>query len=53
MSFDDIKNAIPNTDKVSIPFEQGDVFRQKIVSKLNELGVVSIPFEQGDVFRQK
>ena len=36
--------------KVSIPFEQGNVFRQKTAfQKL--LFLVSIPFEQGNVFR--
>ena len=38
---------------VSIPFEQGDVFRP--IKGVVSLGssVVSIPFEQGDVFRQR
>ena len=37
---------------VSIPFEQGDVFRRnKVLFHIEEL-VVSIPFEQGDVFRR-
>ena len=35
---------------VSIPFEQGDVFRQNLKLKQKHW-VVSIPFEQGDVFR--
>ena len=36
---------------VSIPFEQGDVFRRIIMAlTLRDLSV-SIPFEQGDVFR--
>ena len=42
-----------NDDKiVSIPFEQGDVFRQFIILKACREELVSIPFEQGDVFRQ-
>ena len=36
---------------VSIPFEQGDVFRPEKYLK-EWLEKVSIPFEQGDVFRQ-
>ena len=35
---------------VSIPFEQGDVFRQMQMCKMLKQRV-SIPFEQGDVFR--
>ena len=35
---------------VSIPFEQGDVFRRRCNQRCGELRV-SIPFEQGDVFR--
>ena len=51
MSFDkeDLKQELL-ASRVSIPFEQGDVFRPSY-----EIGyvriVVSIPFEQGDVFR--
>ena len=37
---------------VSIPFEQGDVFRPMIRSVATGVAAVSIPFEQGDVFRQ-
>ena len=37
---------------VSIPFEQGDVFRQNERWVKEMLKYVSIPFEQGDVFRQ-
>ena len=36
---------------VSIPFEQGDVFRLTHVGAPKEADAVSIPFEQGDVFR--
>ena len=36
---------------VSIPFEQGDVFRPLWQSIIKQLTTVSIPFEQGDVFR--
>ena len=38
--------------RVSIPFEQGDVFRHLKVELLSARESVSIPFEQGDVFRQ-
>ena len=37
---------------VSIPFEQGDVFRL-YDSSFTAYWIVSIPFEQGDVFRQE
>ena len=36
---------------VSIPFEQGDVFRLKLWAHIINGSYVSIPFEQGDVFR--
>ena len=36
---------------VSIPFEQGDVFRPYACGRTWEFLSVSIPFEQGDVFR--
>ena len=36
---------------VSIPFEQGDVFRRKLLKDVVLNLHVSIPFEQGDVFR--
>ena len=38
---------------VSIPFEQGDVFRHKLEDRKYPLNEVSIPFEQGDVFRHQ
>ena len=37
---------------VSIPFEQGDVFRRSMVLPVLTFITVSIPFEQGNVFRQ-
>ena len=37
--------------RVSIPFDQGDVFRQGKFIYIYEEDV-SIPFDQGDVFRQ-
>ena len=40
-----------NIMDVSIPFEQGDVFRLSCRDGLATDGCVSIPFEQGDVFR--
>ena len=36
---------------VSIPFEQGDVFRHSDKNRYVVAKKVSIPFEQGDVFR--
>ena len=53
MSFDKVlRNNSINLSYVSIPFEQGDVFRPAIVSSMLWTISVSIPFEQGDVFRQ-
>ena len=40
----------PANYQVSIPFEQGDVFRQNYAVNVPYF-TVSIPFEQGDVFR--
>ena len=37
-------------EEVSIPFEQGDAFRQTKLLQSSYFRV-SIPFEQGDVFR--
>ena len=54
MSFDVSDGAsLASNEIVSIPFEQGDVFRPTTngVSSVIDL-FVSIPFEQGDVFRQ-
>ena len=43
--------AIPPFILVSIPFDQGNVFRRDLtVTTINALGV-SIPFDQGNVFR--
>ena len=42
-----------NYPKVSIPFEQGDVFRPTATTASIESASVSIPFEQGDVFRRR
>ena len=36
---------------VSIPFDQGDVFRPNLAEAIKEADEVSIPFDQGDVFR--
>ena len=36
---------------VSIPFDQGDVFRRIRIILIINKKVVSIPFDQGDVFR--
>ena len=47
-----IQQGIERVRKVSIPFEQGDVFRRR-PSRLSSLLCVSIPFEQGDVFRRE
>ena len=44
-------NKLVNTI-VSIPFEQGDVFRRINGFRYGRISPVSIPFEQGDVFRQ-
>ena len=51
MSFDKAEDVNIGYFKVSIPFEQGDVFRQAIERRLDADVQVSIPFEQGDVFR--
>ena len=51
MSFDiEYYGTLSCNWRVSIPFEQGDVFRQAGLG-ITEGGWVSIPFEQGDVFR--
>ena len=36
---------------VSIPFEQGDVFRLSLDREVARASRVSIPFDQGNVFR--
>ena len=38
-------------EKVSIPLEQGSVFRRKDEEELAKMAQVSIPLEQGSVFR--
>ena len=54
MSFDDVIEFKPDPFMcVSIPFEQGDVFRPIGDLYVNFKIYVSIPFEQGDVFRLK
>ena len=37
--------------EVSIPFDQGDVFRHEVKEAIGNAKGVSIPFDQGDVFR--
>ena len=52
MSFDTVsKEELAKAYKVSIPFEQGDVFRPNKLKQIFFTFLVSIPFEQGDVFR--
>ena len=51
MSFDLNLGELGLTQAVSIPFEQGDVFRQTMYMYSLLKLKVSIPFEQGDVFR--
>ena len=52
MSFDRETSEVNWNQQVSIPFEQGDVFRPTTWLKRQSSRIVSIPFEQGDVFRQ-
>ena len=51
MSFDATTAVVGSVSTVSIPFEQGDVFRPMKVDAVKRINYVSIPFEQGDVFR--
>ena len=51
MSFDNRIEAKAKEVYVSIPFEQGNVFRHTSAAQLSTKKLVSIPFEQGDVFR--
>ena len=52
MSFDERHDLHVHYRRVSIPFDQGDVFRH-VSAAINEADeIVSIPFDQGDVFRQ-
>ena len=53
MSFDIKVGTTSETTNVSIPFEQGDVFRRLQMRQVRWQYLVSIPFEQGDVFRQE
>ena len=53
MSFDTTIFLKKDALTVSIPFEQGDVFRRDRQQTLAKGVTVSIPFEQGDVFRPK
>ena len=49
--FFDLNEDNFNPEVVSIPFEQGDVFRRNTKEHKEKIKSVSIPFEQGDVFR--
>ena len=51
MSFDDSIKGLVGLGSVSIPLEQGNVFRQTKNSSWYSVQV-SIPLEQGNVFRQ-
>ena len=54
MSFDLKQELLASREStVSIPFEQGDVFRREFRTAVFERNQVSIPFEQGDVFRHE
>ena len=54
MSFDvGTMGKVRNAYTVSIPLEQGSVFRRKLIVTGGWLYMVSIPLEQGSVFRQK
>ena len=53
MSFDIKVGTTSETTNVSIPFEQGDVFRRLQMRQVRWQYLVSIPFEQGDVFRHE
>ena len=52
MSFDlRSRVALANKTKVSIPLEQGNVFRPSQWNEEEQASIVSIPLEQGNVFR--
>ena len=52
MSFDDFVEMEVENESVSIPLEQGNVFRQNKYVQAGAFTVqVSIPLEQGNVFR--
>ncbi len=53
MSFDlNGKNMVIFSAVISIPLEQGNVFRQSIKKNL-KIEIISIPLEQGNVFRRQ
>ena len=53
MSFDSVLSNIADTaESVSIPLEQGNVFRHLSLWCNHCVSSVSIPLEQGNVFRQ-
>ena len=47
-----ILNTMERRRTVSIPLEQGNVFRRRLDEGHQKLKGVSIPLEQGNVFRQ-
>ena len=51
MSFDRNQAVIKKAETVSIPLEQGNVFRHEKLVEVLSRGFVSIPLEQGNVFR--
>ena len=51
MSFDFIVFKEQDLNRVSIPLEQGNVFRQQRHRGSGSSSIVSIPLEQGNVFR--
>ena len=51
MSFDYYCCRFISIRVVSIPFEQGNVFRHSDYQEIKGASLVSIPFEQGNVFR--
>ena len=52
MSFDCYSQTWRESPKVSIPFDQGNVFRQPSRHSCSSPKSVSIPFDQGNVFRR-
>ena len=52
MSFDSELFINLGIEIVSIPFDQGNVFRLVSLGSSIGDGTVSIPFDQGNVFRQ-
>ena len=51
MSFDRTTSGRTTESNVSIPFDQGDVFRRSYSYYHQRTRYVSIPFDQGNVFR--